>query len=85
MSLDDIAKEVGVAVKTKPHVIMIVTSGRVGPDARGFATDIMRETHLNVALVEGPDLRRVAKDPMAIVDVLRREAENAMEIKRIEV
>ena len=85
VSLDDIAKEVGVAVKTKPHVIMIVTSGRVGPDARGFATDIMRETHLNVALVEGPDLGRVAKDPMAIVDVLRREAENAMEIKRIEV
>lgn len=85
VSLDDVAREVGVAVKLKPHIILVVTSGRVGSEARRYATDIMSETYLNIAFLDKQDLRRIADDPFVVTDVLRREAERAMEIKRIEM
>lgn len=85
VSLDDVAREVGVAIKLKPHIILVVTSGRVGSEARAYATDIMREISLNIAFLDGEDLRRIAEDPFAILDALRREARRAMEVKRIDV
>lgn len=85
VSLDDVAREVGVAVKLKPHIILIVTSGRVGLEARRYATDIMKETYLNIAFLDKDDLHRIAGDPFVVTDVLRREAENAMEIKRMDM
>lgn len=84
VSLDDVAREVGVASVLRPHIILIVTSGRVGQEARAYATDVMKQTYLNIAFLDRDDLQRIASDPSAVIDVLRREAEHAMEIKRSE-
>lgn len=85
VSLDDVAREVGVACILRSHIILMVTSGRVGQEARGYATDIMKQTHLNIAFFDHQDLQRMASDASAIIDVLRREAQHAMQIKHTEV
>jgi len=84
-TLDDVAKEVGLSLRLRSNVILIVTSGRVGRDARRFADFIVEGTNLNLALVDGRDLRRIANEPTAIVEVLSREAEHAMDVKKLEV
>ncbi|MDL1879126.1 restriction endonuclease, partial [Cytophagia bacterium CHB2] len=58
-TLDDVAKEVGVAQVIKTNVILIVTTGRIGRAAREFAERVMRETNLYIALLEGNTLRQL--------------------------
>lgn len=84
-TLEDIAKEVGLAQVIKSNVILIVTTGRIGPAAQHFAETIMRETNLYVALLNGKDLERISASPADIVDVLSRQAEGAMRLKRHQV
>jgi site-specific DNA-methyltransferase (cytosine-N4-specific) len=84
-SLDDVAKEVGVAQVIKSNVIMIVTTGNIGSAAKDFAQSIMKETSLNVILISGNELRLLKKTPTAIIDILKTQAIDAMNLKRIQV
>ena len=84
-SLDDVAKEVGVAQVIKSNVILIVTTGRIGRAAREFAEQVMRETNLYIALLDGNHLRLLRDAPIEIADILSVQAEGAMTIKRTQV
>lgn len=84
VSLEDIAKEVGLAVHLKSNVVMIVSTGTFAKDARTFANSVMGTTNLQVILLDRKDLQTLMKEPSSIGAILDREAENAMEIKRIE-
>lgn len=84
-SLEDIAKEVGIAQLTKANVILIVTTGKIGQAARRFAESVMRETALYIVLLDGKDLKRLQQTPADIVEIFSTQAVGAMQLKRPQV
>jgi hypothetical protein len=85
VSLDDVAKEVGLTHFLKSTVIVVVTTGDVGSQARRYANKIMRDSNLCIVLITGADLQAVKTTPAFIVDVFRREAEHAMTLKKLDL
>lgn len=80
--LDDIAKEVGLALTfTYSNVVMVVTTGKFTRDAYNYATHVMRTSNLNVITLNGAELDRLSHDPMSIVELLTSKAQQAMQIK----
>lgn len=84
VSLEDVAKEVGVSLALHSTVIVILTTGTVGGEARKYANTIMSSQNLHIALLDGRDLAQVAGRPGRVVEVLKREAEHAMEVKHLD-
>jgi site-specific DNA-methyltransferase (cytosine-N4-specific) len=84
VSLDDVAKEVGLTFQLKSNVVMVVSTGNIGGEARKYAQQVMSTTNLNVILLDSNDLQRIADNPTYIANALNREARRAMEIKKLE-
>jgi hypothetical protein len=84
-SLEDIAKELGLAQIIKTNVIMIVTTGRIGDKARAFAERIMRDTNHQVILLNRTHLQRIKVNPTEITNILRLQSHNAMILKRNQI
>jgi site-specific DNA-methyltransferase (cytosine-N4-specific) len=84
VSLDDVAKEVGLTHLLKSNVIVIVSTGEIGQEARKYANKVMTDSNLCVVMVNGQDIAEIETNPAAIVDVFNREAKHAMKIKAIE-
>lgn len=85
VSLDDVAKEVGLTHMLKSNVIVIVSTGEIGPEARRYANKIMQDSNLCVVMVDRTDIRAIAQNPSVIVDVFNREAKHAMKLKELEI
>jgi len=85
VSLDDVAKEVGLTFQLKSNVVMVVSTGNIGGEARKYAQQVMRTTNLNVILLDLKDLQNIADNPTYIADALNREARNAMELKKLDI
>lgn len=85
VSLEDIAKELGLAQIIKTNVIMIVTTGQIGDKARNFAERVMRETNHQVILLHKVHLQRIKADPTSFIDILRSQSEVAMALKRNQI
>ena len=84
VTLDDVAKEVGLTHMLKSNAIVMVTTGSVGGEARRYADTVMRDSNLCIIMVDDADLEAIDARPSAIVDVLNREARHAMDLKRLE-
>ena len=84
VSLDDVAKEVGLTHFLKSTVIVMVTTGEIGGEARRYANKIMTDSNLAIVMLDGADLRTINSNPPAIVDVFAREARHAMRLKTLE-
>ena len=84
VSLDDVAKEVGLTHFLKSNVIVIVTTGEIGAEARRYANKIMQDSNLAIIMLDGADLAAINNNPPVIVDVFNREARNAMKLKVLE-
>lgn len=85
VSLDDVAKEVGLTHFLKSNVIVMVSTGEIGNEARRYANKIMTDSNLCVVMVDGGDLALIEARPAAIVDVFTREARHAMDLKKLEI
>ena len=85
VSLDDVAKEVGLTSFIKSNVIVMVTTGTIGGEARRYATKVMRDSNLAIVMVEGADLDRIKTNTAVIVNVFNREARMAMELKKLDL
>ena len=85
VSLDDVAKEVGLTHFLKSNVIVMVSTGEIGNEARRYANKIMTDSNLCVVMVDGSDLELIEARPAAIVDVFGREARHAMDLKKLEI
>ena len=85
VSLDDVAKEVGLTHFLKSNVIVMVSTGDIGEGARRYANKIMVDSNLCVVMVDGNDLNLIESSPAAIVDVFTREAHHAMDLKRLQL
>ena len=84
VSLDDVAKEVGLTHFLKSNAIVVVTTGDVGAEARRYANRIMADSNLAVVMLDGRDLEAIAENPARIVQAFGREARHAMKLKRLD-
>jgi len=84
VSLEDIAKEVGLVYRLLSDTIVVITRGSIGEEARSYANDVMRKTSLSIVLIDGDDVKGIIDDPLAIFAVLEREAALAASLKPIE-
>ena len=85
VSLDDVAKEVGLTHLLKSNVIVIVTTGEIGAEARGYANKIMVDTNLSLVMISGGDLKAISERPTTILRAFDREARHAMNLKKLEL
>ncbi len=83
VSLEDIAKEVGLSIQLKSNVILVVTTGQFSRDALIYADDVMQDTHLNIVTLDKRDLNILTASPLAIVEILNKKARRAMELKTL--
>lgn len=85
VSLDDVAKEVGLTHFLKSNVIVIVTTGEIGSEARRYANKIMADSNLAIVMLDGGDLSAISERPAAILRAFEREARHAMNLKKLEL
>lgn len=85
VSLDDVAKEVGLTHFLKSNAIVMVSTGEIGGEARRYANKIMAESNLCIVMVDGNDLALIEARPAAIVEVFTREARYAMDLKKLDM
>ena len=69
----------------KSNAIVMVSTGRIGGEARRYANKIMTDSNLCIIMVDGDDLMRIEENPASIVDVFTREARHAMDLKKLEL
>jgi hypothetical protein len=84
--LDDLAKEIGLAVLLRAHVVVLVTTGKIGATVRAHARQVNEATVLQVVLLDGDILQKVAADAarsaLVLVEVLNEQASQALQHKR---
>jgi len=85
VSLDDVAKEVGLTHFLKSNVIVVVSTGEIGSEARRYANKIMSDSNLCIVMIDRTDLNRIQANPATVVDAFNREAHHAMMLKRLEL
>lgn len=81
--LEDVAKEVGLSLRLKSNVILMVTTGRFSRDALEYADEMMQTTNLNIVTLDQKDLRVLTQSPLAIVEILNKKARRVMELKAL--
>lgn len=85
ITVDHIAKEVGVATAMRTNVVMVITTGSAGPQVRGFAAQVMQNTPMQVIIIEGKHLKAIQQDRAMLIECLNHQARQAMSIKRGQV
>jgi site-specific DNA-methyltransferase (cytosine-N4-specific) len=85
VSLDDLAKEIGLVNLLKPNVIVMVSTGDIGAEARRYANKVMAETNLCIVMIDHTDLNEIRSNPTHIVDAFNREARHAMALKQLDL
>ena len=84
VSLDQIAKEIGLSHVLKTNAIVIMTTGVVSEKAREYATQIMKTMNLCIIIIEGSDIDAIIEEPTKILAIFNRESLNAKHIKVFE-
>jgi DNA modification methylase len=81
ISFEAIAKEVGAAHATLASVILIAGTGEASKNAKKYREQIVRTTNLNIIILEGHHLKRIASNPAEIVRILNEQAQDALRLK----
>ena len=82
VSLEDIAKEVGISLVTKATIVLIFANCPVTTPARNYAQEVMKHTALTVMILDSDDLNEIIDSPGRIATILRREAHKVANIPR---
>ncbi|MGH9795237.1 MAG: restriction endonuclease [Candidatus Acidiferrales bacterium] len=69
ISVDDVAKEVGLTHVSKSNVVVVVSTGRISADARRYASIAERARPVQIVMIDGTYLRRMAHRPASIVEL----------------
>ncbi|MBX7136247.1 MAG: restriction endonuclease [Fimbriimonadaceae bacterium] len=81
IALEAVAKEVGLAQVTLANVILIASTGVPTPHAKQYRDRIIKSSNLNIILLEGHHLKKIAKNPTDIVEILNAQASEALRLK----
>lgn len=80
--LSALDKEIGMAVRTKAHVIVLVTTGRFARGVEVAADDLARDSHLQVILVGKDTLQIYRKQGMRhLLEFFQDRASTTMKLK----
>ena len=85
VSLDEVAKEVGLSQLLKSNVLVIISTGDIGVEARRYANKIMADTNLSIVMIDRTDLNEIRSYPTHVVDAFNREARHAMTLKQLDL
>ena len=83
VSLEDVAKEVGLTHMLKSNVIVMVSTGAFSRDAYMYSNSVLKSSNLCIVFVERADIERIADDPYEIVEVFNRQAKATMTLKKL--
>ncbi len=84
-TLEDVAKEVGLAYHLNSNVVLVLSTKRVTSDALEFADSIMRKSNLQVIVLHEPHLRRIVSSPGQLAETLTEHSRRTMQIKRLDM
>lgn len=83
LALGDVAKEVGIAIYAKAHVIVMVTTTDFTDDAKKYALEVTRATHLQFVFINGKLINTYFKNgKSALLDHFQQNAKEVMATKR---
>ncbi|HAB38248.1 MAG TPA: hypothetical protein DCE52_09695 [Rhodobacteraceae bacterium] len=83
VSLGDIAKEVGLAIYSRAHVVAVVTTSDFSKEALAYCREITHSTHLQFLLVSGEIVDEYLKKGAGIlIEHAMRNAKEIMALKR---
>lgn len=83
VALGDVAKEVGLAIYSKAHVVAVVTTSGFSRDALAYADEITRNTHLQFLLISGDTVKQyLEKGRQVLLDFVASNAAEVMAEKR---
>src|SRR5207247_1192091 len=82
VSIDDIARQVGLVPWLKSNVIVVISTGGFTRDARRYASHIMRDTPLFIVLMERKYIEIIKERPYHIIEVFNQTTQEARQIKR---
>lgn len=86
VSLADLAKEVGMAVMLRAHVIVLVTTGGFASSVQTYARELMDTQHLQVVLIDRKTIRSYQRGgTSALVGYLHETAQTTMRLKRAQI
>lgn len=85
VALEDLAKEVGIATAIRSNVIVLITTGSIGDAVKKFASTIMQNTALHIALIGAKELHSISQDVGSLMAILNNQAAEAMKIKRVQL
>lgn len=85
VALDDVAKEVGLTHLLKSNVVVVVSTGQIGPEARRYANKVMQDSNLCIVLIDCADMEAIIRNPSDIVGILEREARAAMRLRPLQL
>jgi site-specific DNA-methyltransferase (cytosine-N4-specific) len=78
ITLEAIAKEVGMNAVTLANVILVVGIGNATESAIKYRNRIVSNSNLNIIILEGKHLDTIINDNMALIDILNSQAKEAM-------
>jgi site-specific DNA-methyltransferase (cytosine-N4-specific) len=78
VSLDDVAKEVGLAQFMESGVVVIIGTSEVESKARRYAEVVRARLPIGICILGGEELRRICKRPIEFVRLLLRQAPFAL-------
>ncbi len=81
VTTEAVAKEVGMKDVTLANVILVVGTKKATEGAQTFRRKIVSSSNLNIIIIDGPLLQAIIKDQTQLVEILRKQAENAMKLK----
>ncbi|HEX8887884.1 MAG TPA: DNA methyltransferase [Pyrinomonadaceae bacterium] len=81
ISLEAVAKEVGMQSITLANVILIVSTGKATEGAQTFRKKKISTSNLNIIFIDGIALQKIIDDNTALIEILRKQAEDALRLK----
>lgn len=81
VTIDMVAKEVGLSHMLKSNVIVMMTTGHLTADAKQYARRIMEDMNLCILMLEEEDIDCIIDNPPIIVDIFNRQSEETKKIK----
>lgn len=81
ITLEAVSKEVGMKDVTLANVILVVGTKKATESAQTYRQKIVSTSNLNIIIIDGPLLEVIMKDSTQLVEVLRKQAENALKMK----
>lgn len=86
VQLADLAKEIGMAVLLKGHVVVMVTTGGFASSVTRFASQVGATGALQVVLIDGAEVKRFLRQgQQALRDYLGTVAHQTMKLKRAQL